>query len=155
MNALYYTAIFPLAIYLVYGNVCFSATLSCVPLFTVPAVSTSLFLRSVSLYSCPTVSSEPQSCLTLCNTMNCNMPGFLSITNSQTFLKLMSIELVMQSNHFFLCCPLTHLEPEILQCEVKWALENITMIKDSGGDEIPAVLFQMLKNDSMKVLHSI
>ena len=49
----------------------------------------------------------------------------------------------------------THLEPDILECEVKWALESITMNKASGGDGIPAELFQILKDDAVKVLHSI
>ena len=49
----------------------------------------------------------------------------------------------------------THLEPDILECEVKCALESITMNKASGGDRIPVKLFQMLKNDAVKVLHSI
>ena len=49
----------------------------------------------------------------------------------------------------------THLEPDILECEVKWALESITMNKDSGGDGIPVELFQILKDDAVKVLHSI
>ena len=48
----------------------------------------------------------------------------------------------------------THLEPDILECEVKWALGSITMNKASGGDEIPAELFQILKDDTVKVLHS-
>ena len=48
-----------------------------------------------------------------------------------------------------------HLEPDILECEVKWALGSITMNKASGGNEIPAVLFQILKDDAVKVLHSI
>ena len=50
---------------------------------------------------------------------------------------------------------ITHLEPDILECEVKWALESITMNKASGGDGIPAELFQILKDDTVKVLHSI
>ena len=50
---------------------------------------------------------------------------------------------------------LTHLEPDILVCEVKWALGSITMNKASGGDGIPAELFQILKDDAVKVLHSI
>ena len=49
----------------------------------------------------------------------------------------------------------THLEPDILECEVKWALESITMNKASGGDRITVELFQILKNDAVKVLHSI
>ena len=50
---------------------------------------------------------------------------------------------------------LTHLKPDILECEVKWALGNITMNKASGGDGIPAELFHFLNDDSVKVLHSI
>ena len=50
---------------------------------------------------------------------------------------------------------ITHLEPDILECEVKWGLESITMNKASGGDGIPVELFQILKDDAMKVLHSI
>ena len=50
---------------------------------------------------------------------------------------------------------ITHLEPDILECEVKWALGSITTNKASGGDEIPVELFQNLKDDAMKVLHSI
>ena len=50
---------------------------------------------------------------------------------------------------------ITHLEPDILECEVKWALESITMIKASGGDGIAIELFQILKDDAVKVLHSI
>ena len=50
---------------------------------------------------------------------------------------------------------ITHLEPDILQCEVKWALGSITMNKASGGDGIPAELFQVLKDNAVKVLHSI
>ena len=50
---------------------------------------------------------------------------------------------------------ITDLEPEILECEVKWALESITMNKASGGDGIPAELFQILEDGAVKVLHSI
>ena len=49
---------------------------------------------------------------------------------------------------------MTHLEPDILECEVKWALGSITMNTASVGDRIPAELFQILKDDSVKVLHS-
>ena len=49
----------------------------------------------------------------------------------------------------------THLEPDILECEVKWALGSITTNKASGGDGIPVELFQILKDDAVKVLHSI
>ena len=50
---------------------------------------------------------------------------------------------------------ITHLEPDILECEVKWALGSISMNKASGGDGIPVELFQILKDDAVKVLHSI
>ena len=50
---------------------------------------------------------------------------------------------------------ITHLEPDTLEYEVKWALESITTNKGSGGDEIPVELFQILKDDAVKVLHSI
>ena len=57
-----------------------------------------------------------------------------------------------QDNHDGL---ITDLEPDILECEVKWALERITMNKASGGDGIPVELFQILKDDAVKMLHSI
>ena len=50
---------------------------------------------------------------------------------------------------------ITHLEPDILECEVKWGLGSITTNKASGGDGIPVELFQILKDDTVKVLHSI
>ena len=50
---------------------------------------------------------------------------------------------------------ITHLEPDILECEVKWALGSITMNKASGGDGIPVEFFQILKDDAVNVLHSI
>ena len=50
---------------------------------------------------------------------------------------------------------ITHLEPDILECEVKWTLGSITMNKASGGDGIPVELFQILKDDAVKMLHSI
>ena len=50
---------------------------------------------------------------------------------------------------------ITHLEPDILECEVKWALGSISMNRASGGDEIPAELLQILKDDAIKELHSI
>ena len=55
-------------------------------------------------------------------------------------------------NHEWL---ITHLQPDILECEVKWALGSITMNKANGGDGIPAELFQILKDDAMKMLYSI
>ena len=50
---------------------------------------------------------------------------------------------------------ITHLEPDILECEVKWALGSITMNRANGADGIPVELFQILKDDAVKVLHSI
>ena len=50
---------------------------------------------------------------------------------------------------------ITHLEPDILECEVKWALESMTVNKASGGDGILVEVFQILKDDAVKVLHSI
>ena len=49
----------------------------------------------------------------------------------------------------------TYLEPDILECEVKWALGSITVNKTSGGDGIPVELFEIIKDDAMKVLHSV
>ena len=57
-----------------------------------------------------------------------------------------------QVNHYGV---ITHLEPDILECEIKWALGSITTNKASGGDRIPVELFQILKDDAVKVLHSI
>ena len=57
-----------------------------------------------------------------------------------------------QDNHDAM---ITHLEPDILECEVKWALETITTNKASGGDRNATELFQVLKDDAVKVLHSI
>ena len=69
--------------------------------------------------------------------------------NSRTVQKK---DLHAQDNHDGV---ITHLEPDILECEVKWALRSISMSKASGGDEILVELFQILKDDAVKVLHSI
>ena len=66
--------------------------------------------------------------------------------------ELYNKNLYSQDNHDGM---ITHLEPDILECEVKWALGSITMNKASGGDGIPVELFQILKDDAVKVLHSI
>ena len=58
-------------------------------------------------------------------------------------------------SHVCLCSESTHLEPDMLECEVQWALESITMNKASGNDGIPVDLFHILKYDAVKVLHSI
>ena len=70
----------------------------------------------------------------------------------QEYTELFKKDLHDQDNHN---CVITHLEPDILECEVKWALESITTNKASGGDGIPVDLFQTLKADAVKVLHSI
>ena len=70
----------------------------------------------------------------------------------QEYTELYKKELHNPDNHDGV---ITHLEPDILECEVKWALESITMNKASGGDGIPVELFQILKDDAVKVLHSI
>ena len=70
----------------------------------------------------------------------------------QEYTELYKIELHDQEKHDGV---ITHLEKDILECEVKWALESITMSKASGGDGIPVELFQTLKDDAVKVLHSI
>ena len=66
--------------------------------------------------------------------------------------KLYKKYLLDQDNHDGV---ITHLEPDILECEVKWALESITTNKASRGDGIVVELFQILKDDAVKVLHSI
>ena len=70
----------------------------------------------------------------------------------QEYTELYKKDLHNQDNHDGV---ITHLEPDILECEVKWALEGITTNKASGGDEIPVELFQILKDDAVKVLYSI
>ena len=72
----------------------------------------------------------------------------------QEYTKLYKKELHNPDNHHGVITH-THLEPDILECEVKWALESITMNKASGDDGIPLELFQILKDDAVKVLHSI
>ena len=70
----------------------------------------------------------------------------------QEYTELYKEDLLDPENHDGV---ITHLEPDILECEVKWALGSITMNKASGGDGIPLNLFQILRNDAVKVLHSI
>ena len=72
-------------------------------------------------------SSVAQSCLTLCNPMDCTHQASLSITNSQSLLKLMSIESVMPSNHLLLCCPLLHL-PSIVSSIRVFSNESVLHI---------------------------
>ena len=72
--------------------------------------------------------------------------------NSENFQKSKTLICCKPDNHDDM---ITNLEPDILGCEVKWALESITTNKASGGDGIPIELFQILKDDAVKVLHSI
>ena len=76
----------------------------------------------------------------------------LSVLSSQKTNTKKYKDLHDQDNHDGV---ITYLEPDILECEVKWALESITMNKASGGDGIPVELFQILKDDAVKALHSI
>ena len=68
----------------------------------------------------------------------------------QEYTELYKKDLHDPDNH---CGEMTHLEPDILECEVKWALGSITTNKASGGDGISVELFQILKDDAVKVLH--
>ena len=70
----------------------------------------------------------------------------------QDYTELYKKDLQYPDNHDAM---IIHLEPDILECEVKWALGSITTNKASGGDGIPAELFQILKDDAVQVLHSI
>ena len=70
----------------------------------------------------------------------------------QEYTELYKKDLHDQDNHDGM---ITNLEPDILECEVKWALGSITVNKASGGDRIPGELFKILKDDIVKVLHSI
>ena len=70
----------------------------------------------------------------------------------QEYTKLFKKDLHDPDNHNSV---ITYLEPDILECEVKWALGSITTNKTSGGDGIPVELFQILKDDDVKVVHSI
>ena len=70
----------------------------------------------------------------------------------QEYTELYKKDLNKPDNHD---CVITHPEPDILRCEVKWALGSITVNKDSGSNGIPAELFQILKDDAVKVLHSV
>ena len=70
----------------------------------------------------------------------------------QEYTELYKKDLHDPDNHYGM---ITYLEPDILECEVKWALGSITTNKASGGDGIPVDLFQILKDDAVKVLHSI
>ena len=99
-----------------------------------------------------------QSCPTLSDPKDCSLPGS-SVHGIFQARVLEGVPLPSPKkgtndtdNHNGV---ITHLETDVLQCEVKWVLGSITENKDSGGDGIPAELFQILKNDAIKVQHSI
>ena len=101
---------------------------------------------------CPFFSSlslVAQSCLTLSDPMDWSLPGS-SIHG--IFPEMYKKDVHDPYNHNSV---ITDLEPDILECEVNWALESITINKASGGDGIPVELFQILKDDAVKVPHSI
>ena len=107
-----------------------------------------------------------QSCPTLCDPMDCSPPGssihgilqarileWVAISFCKEYMEeLYKKDLNDQNNHDGM---ITHLESDIFECGLKWALESITMNKASGGDGIPVKLFQSLKDDAVKMLHSI
>ena len=78
--------------------------------------------------------------------------GIVNKAEIDVFLELYKKDLHDPDNHDGV---ITHLETDILECVVKWALESITTNKASGGDGIPVQLFQILKDDAVKVMHSI
>ena len=82
--------------------------------------------------------------------MDCSAPG--SSVHGISQARILGKDFNDPDNHNGV---VTHLEPDILECKVKWALESITTNKASRGDGIPAELFQILKDDAVKVLHSI
>ena len=86
-----------------------------------------------------------------------NFPQFIVIHTVRGFVIVNKpeIDVFLELSCFFNDGVITHLEPDILECEVKWALESITTNKASGGDGIPVEVFQMLEDDAVKVLHSI
>ena len=103
-------------------------------------------------------SEVAQSCPTLSDPMYCSPPGFSvhGIFQARVLewgaIAFSKKDLNDPDNHNGV---ITYLEPDILECEVKWALGNTATIKASGGDGIPAELFKILKDDSVKVLQSI
>ena len=92
----------------------------------------------------------------------CLLLGREAMTNLDSILKSRGITLLTKVHlkkifmtQIITMGVITHLEPDIQECEVKWALGSITTNKASGGDGIPVELFQILKDDAVKVLHSI
>ena len=86
-----------------------------------------------------------------CSQPDSSVPGILQARILEYTEELYRKDLHDPDNHDGV---ITDLDPDILECEVKWALESITMNKASGGDGIPVELFQILKDDAVKVLHS-
>ena len=86
------------------------------------------------------------------NSVNVTEAGDIKKRWQEYTEELYKKELHDQDNHDGM---LTHLEPDILECKVKWALESITTNKAGGGDGMTVELFQILKDDAVKVLHSI
>ena len=85
--------------------------------------------------------------------MKCSLGNSIFLKRGQQYTKqLYKKDLHDPDNHDGV---ITHLEPDILECEVKWALGSNTMNKASGGDGIPVEPFEILKDDAVKVLHSI
>ena len=101
-------------------------------------------------------SEVTQSCPTLCDSMDWSLPGSSIHRIFQArvleWVAITKKDLNDPDNHEGM---ITHLEPDILECEVKWVLGSITAKKASGGDGISVELFQILKDDIVKVLHSI
>ena len=135
-----------------YGNVSFHVTLSIhLTLSFLLLMFINLFSASVSPFSSVQFSSVVQSCPTLCNPMNRSTPGLLSITNSWTPPKPMSIELVMPSNHLILCCPLLRLPSifpsirvfsnESTLC-IRWPKYWIFSFNISPSKEYPGLIFR-------------
>ena len=89
---------------------------------------------------------------TIMNRNSMNLTEAEGIKKWQEYTELYEKDLNDPNNHDGV---ITHLEPDILECKVKWALESITTNKASRGDGIPVELFQILKDDAVKVLHSI
>ena len=109
---------------------------------------------SIALLACAAAAASLQSCPTLCDPTDGSPLGSPSLRFSRQEYteELYKKDLHDPVNHDGV---ITHLEPDILECEVKWALESITTNKAGGGDGIPVELFQIPIDDAVKVLHSI
>ena len=121
-----------------------------------PAISSSVVPFSSCPQSLPASQSFPVSQLFASGGQSTGVSALASFLpkKSRADQNHSSKASILRHSAFF-TVQLTHLEPGILECEVKWALESITTNKASGSDGIPVELFQILKDDSVKVLHSI